>query len=38
VKGKVGEAWSRGLPVIGTTIAFEGMIEMNDSYFHLMMT
>ena len=34
VKGKVGEAWSRGLPVIGTTIAFEGMIEMNDSDFH----
>jgi len=27
VKGKVGEAWSRGLPVTGTTIAFEGMIE-----------
>jgi GT2 family glycosyltransferase/glycosyltransferase involved in cell wall biosynthesis len=34
VKGKVGEAWSRGLPVIGTTIAFEGMIEMNDTDFH----
>ena len=34
VKGKVGEAWSRGLPVIGTTIAFEGMIEMDDPEFH----
>jgi GT2 family glycosyltransferase/glycosyltransferase involved in cell wall biosynthesis len=34
VKGKVGEAWSRGVPVIGTTIAFEGMIEMNDFDFH----
>jgi glycosyltransferase involved in cell wall biosynthesis len=27
VKGKVGEAWSFGLPVVGTTIGLEGMIE-----------
>lgn len=33
VKGKVGEAWSRGLPVIGTTIAFEGMIEPGTKDF-----
>jgi len=25
VKGKVGEAWARGLPVAGTSVAFEGM-------------
>jgi glycosyltransferase involved in cell wall biosynthesis len=33
VKGKVGEAWSRGLPAIGTTIAFEGMIEPGAADF-----
>jgi len=27
VKGKVGEAWSHGLPVVGTTIAFEGTVD-----------
>ena len=27
VKGKVGEAWSFGLPVVATTIGLEGMIE-----------
>lgn len=27
VKGKVGEAWSHGLPVVGTTIAMDSMVE-----------
>jgi GT2 family glycosyltransferase len=30
VKGKVGEAWSFGLPVVGTTIAMEAMIEPHN--------
>lgn len=27
IKGKVGEAWSYGLPVVGTTTAMDGMVE-----------
>lgn len=30
VKGKVGEAWSFGLPVVGTTIAMEAMTEPHN--------
>lgn len=34
VKGKVIEALSFGLPVVGTTIAFEGIGSINDSSLH----
>jgi glycosyltransferase involved in cell wall biosynthesis len=35
IKGKVSEAWSRGLPVIGTSSAFRGMLEAGDADFPL---
>lgn len=31
VKGKVGEAWSYGLPVVGTPVALEGMAETGNA-------
>ena len=34
IKGKIGEAWSRGLPVIGTTSAFRGMVDLGAADFH----
>jgi GT2 family glycosyltransferase len=34
IKGKIGEAWSRGLPVIGTTSAFRGMVDVGTADFH----
>jgi len=33
IKGKVGEAWARGLPVIGTSSTFKGMIEPGSMDF-----
>jgi GT2 family glycosyltransferase len=33
VKGKIGEAWSYGVPVIGTTLAFNGMASSSDSAY-----
>ena len=33
IKGKIGEAWSRGLPVIGTSSAFRGMVEPGNADF-----
>ena len=34
IKGKIGEAWARGLPVVGTSIAFDGMINSNSTDFY----
>ena len=34
IKGKIGEAWSRGLPVIATTSAFRGMVDPGTADFH----
>jgi GT2 family glycosyltransferase len=34
IKGKIGEAWSRGLPVIGTASAFRGMVDVGTADFH----
>jgi GT2 family glycosyltransferase/glycosyltransferase involved in cell wall biosynthesis len=34
IKGKIGEAWSRGLPVIGTASAFRGMVDPGAADFH----
>ena len=31
VKGKVGEAWSLGLPVIGTSVALDGMVPQDSA-------
>ena len=33
VKGKIGEAWSHGVPVIGTTLAFKGMASSVDAAY-----
>lgn len=33
IKGKIGEAWSRGLPVIGTASAFRGMVDLGTADF-----
>ena len=33
IKGKVGEAWARGLPVIGTSSTFKGMVEPGNIEF-----
>ncbi|BCP52234.1 hypothetical protein K32_08510 [Kaistia sp. 32K] len=33
VKGKVGEAMANGLPVVGTSIAFEGMLDDSNDHF-----
>jgi len=33
VKGKIGEAWSHGVPVVGTTLAFNGMASSADAAF-----
>lgn len=30
IKGKIGEAWAHGLPVVGTTIALDSMVEPDD--------
>lgn len=32
VKGKITEAWANGLPVVGTSIAFEGMLPPGDNH------
>ena len=34
IKGKIGEAWARGLPVVGTSVAFDGMINSNSTDFY----
>ena len=33
VKGKVGEAWSYGLPVVGTSVAMDGMAEPGSAAY-----
>jgi O-antigen biosynthesis protein len=33
IKGKIGEAWSFGLPAVGTTIAMEAMLEPDSSAY-----
>ena len=32
VKGKISEAWAFGVPVVGTSIAFEGMVPPGESH------